>query len=66
MATGALHRESARILAFPNRFGLKADRLDAKGGPVASLGSPRLATVEYGSGWYHDDAINEDRDDAKQ
>lgn len=54
------HRQSATIYQFPTdavrrtagHFG------DAKLVPMIT---PQLPTVEFGSGWYHDEAIQDDQ-----
>lgn len=54
------NRESAKIYAFPARVRTAAvigGGEQAK--PVADLASRRLPKTVFGSGWYHDAAIEE-------
>lgn len=57
--TAGLQRESAKIYQFPSRGRMAAGgrREDAK--PALELTLPRASRVEYGSGWYHEAAIQE-------
>jgi Protein of unknown function (DUF2735) len=49
---------SAKIYQFPARGRFASDSQgDDK--PAANLSSPRIARVASGSGWYHDEAIQE-------
>lgn len=59
MAT-EVHRETAQILAFPRRKPASVTRLGADRSNVVEL-SPRLAHCDFGDGWYHDAAIEDDR-----
>jgi len=54
-------RVSAQIFQFParGRFATAASR-DEKS--VADLTAPRVARIAMGSGWYHDQAIQDERD----
>ena len=54
-----LHRGSAQIYQFParGRFAADAHREDAK--PAANLSSPHAVKAAVGSGWYHEQAIEE-------
>ena len=56
------HRESATIYAFTPR-----DRTGAGGHVVKQMSaeefaSKRVLPTDFGSGWYHDAAIRDDRD----
>ena len=56
MAT-TTHRETAKIYEFPSGGGASRNRSGARG--AAHPASTKIATAEYGSGWYHDDAVEE-------
>ncbi len=54
------HKETAKIYTFPVRArttGPEAYHGSAK--PVADLSAARLPRVDFGSGWYHDAAIQD-------
>lgn len=55
--TTTTHREAAKIYEFPS--GGRASRNRASASSSAHPASPKTAKAEYGSGWYHDDAIEE-------
>jgi hypothetical protein len=59
MTTGG-HRQSATIYQFPTHAVRRtAEHFDdAKLVPMIA---PQLPTVEFGSGWYHDEAIQDDQ-----
>ena len=56
MAT-TTHRESARIYEFP--AGGRAIRKGSSARGLPQMTAPKLAEVEYGNCWYHDDAVEE-------
>jgi hypothetical protein len=58
-------RESAKIYAFPVKGRLTAARRIAQEKQLAEVLS-QAAPAEFGSGWYHDEAIAEARRDAKR
>ena len=61
------NRESAKIYAFPTRVRRAAVvSLGAQSKPVADLSSKRLPKTTFGSGWYHDAAIEEARQQPKR
>jgi hypothetical protein len=55
------HRQSATIYQFPtDAVRRAAGRFhDAKLVPIIT--PPQLPAVEFGSGWYHDEAIQDDQ-----
>lgn len=56
-----LQSQSAKIYAFPARTQHASRRVaeQATVAVVADLASRRLPTVAFGSGWYHDSAIEQ-------
>lgn len=55
--TSQQQRPTAKIYAFPSRpRGAANDRYT----PTQQQAAATLATVEFGSGWYHDAAIEDD------
>jgi hypothetical protein len=54
MTTGPV-RESATIYQFPTRGRFAAEREEA------SNATTRYAKATFGAGWYHDEAIQEER-----
>ena len=61
------NRESAKIYAFPTRVRTAAVvGLGEQAAPVADLASKRLPKTTFGSGWYHDAAIEEARQQPKR
>lgn len=58
--------ETANIYAFPSRALNSGNHRWEGARPVADLTSRRLPRVEFGSGWYHDAAIDEAQQDAKR
>ncbi len=56
--TTTSHRGSAKIYQFPVRG--RAGRRSVNRA-VAELAAARLPRVDFGSGWYHDAAIEEER-----
>jgi hypothetical protein len=54
-------RVSAQIFQFParGRFAAAGNRDDNS---VASIAAPRPARIAMGSGWYHDQAIQDERE----
>ena len=64
--TTNVHRESAKIYQFPVRVRAAAGGHRDGGKPVVEL-SPRVAKASFGSGWYHDAAIQDaERDLGRQ
>jgi hypothetical protein len=62
MTTTGIHRESAKIYAFPTKVRKVADRFHGTTGSVTELAPKRLPVVDYHA-WYHDEAIRDaDRD----
>jgi hypothetical protein len=57
-------QQSAQIYQFPAR--VRATSVSSDFGDVASVMSPRLAKAAFGSGWYHDAAIQEAERPAKK
>ena len=55
--TTIMHRESAKILAFPNRFRMPGSAAVEK--PLPDLAAQRSSVTACGSSWYHDAAIQE-------
>ncbi len=53
------HRETDTILAFPKRT-LERRRPVPVGGDVVDLAARALPLVEFGSGWYHEAAMQEE------
>ena len=58
--TTSVERESAKIYQFPTKRRPATGRFD---GPnfVTTIASPNVAPTEFGSGWYHDEAIADDQ-----
>ena len=54
--TTTTHRDSATIYEFP--LGGRASRSAARS--LKPTEAPKRAEVEYGSGWYHDAAVEEE------
>ncbi|AZN99964.1 DUF2735 domain-containing protein [Mesorhizobium sp. M9A.F.Ca.ET.002.03.1.2] len=52
-------RQSAKILMFPVAARASASNLSGKAKFAAELASLRNVTTDFGSGWYHDAAIEE-------
>jgi Protein of unknown function (DUF2735) len=55
--TTAPHLEPAKIYEFPAGAPTSRNRAGARS--AAHPASPKTAKAEYGSGWYHDAAIEE-------
>ena len=63
------HHESAKIYTFPKRAQTKVEKYSSntdQSNSVVSLGSRRVANVAFGSGWYHEAAIEEAQRDSKR
>lgn len=58
MMTTSVERESAKIYQFPARGRASAGDVLAQAKPAADSASPR-AKIVWGSGWYHDAAIQD-------
>ena len=56
--TTATHREPAKIYEFP--AGGRASRTRSGARELPQMTAPKLAEVEYGNCWYHDDAVDEE------
>jgi hypothetical protein len=56
--TSSVHRGPAKIYQFPLKARTPAGHLD-DGKRAADIASPPIADTEFGSGWYHDEAIEE-------
>ncbi len=50
-------RDSAKIYEFPAAGRTSRNRASTRG--AAHPASPKFAKAEYGSGWYHDAAVEE-------
>ncbi len=58
--TSSVYRGSAKIYQFPLKARPPAAHPDqTKRG--ADIASPPIANTEFGSGWYHDEAIEAER-----
>ena len=52
-------RESARVYQFPTKAAA-ATRRQSQGGQFATdVTAPRMPTVEFGSAWYHEAALQD-------
>jgi len=58
-------RPSAKILTFPVAARLSASNLSGKAKFAAELASMRDHLTDFGSGWYHEAAIEEAQHDRK-
>ena len=64
--TTTFRQETARIYQFRGKAPAAAiQAYRAEGGSVTDLRSPRLAVVEFGSGWYHEAAVKDAERTAK-
>jgi len=54
--------QTAKIYQFPRKFRENAEGNRRIEKPGSDLRAPRVAIVESGSGWYHDAAIQAERD----
>ena len=61
-----LHRETAKIYAFPSRAETSRRSVISQSAPVADLLARRLPRTDFGSGWYHEAAMQEEVVTAKQ
>jgi len=52
-------RGSAKIYQFPPRGRFVGSAQREESNASANLASPRVARIAFGSGWYHDEAIQE-------
>jgi hypothetical protein len=59
--TTNIPRESAKIYKFPARVRNTIDSLRDDSRPAADLASPRVSAAAFGSGWYHEAAIQESK-----
>jgi hypothetical protein len=57
--TVSLHRESAKIYQFPTRVRQTAGCHREQADVVVDPKLPRVAAAAFGSGWYHEAAIEE-------
>jgi Protein of unknown function (DUF2735) len=64
--TASIYRESAKIYVFPTRTRTASTLYHGDPRPVTALNNNRLPVVEFGSGWYHDAAIQETSDPRKR
>jgi hypothetical protein len=55
------HRQSATIYQFPTHAVRRPAGNFGDAKLVPMITPPHLPTVEFGSGWYHDEAIAEDQ-----
>ena len=58
-------RQSAKILMFPVAARVPASNLSGKAKFAAELASLRNVRADFGSGWYHEAAIEEAQQDRK-
>jgi hypothetical protein len=58
-------RQSAKILMFPVAARASASNLSGKAKFAAELASLHNVSTDFGSGWYHEAAIEEERQDRK-
>lgn len=65
MTTTRIHRELAKIYAFPTKVRSTTDDFRGKTGSVKELASKRLPNIACGSAWYHEEAIQNADDDLK-
>jgi hypothetical protein len=56
-----LHRESAKIYKFPTKGRRSSDREAVRPMSVAEFEAQRYPVVECGAGWYHAEAVADDR-----
>jgi hypothetical protein len=64
--TTDVQRESAKIYAFPSRARNTGSSVSEQPSSVVELTARRLPRVEFGSGWYHEAALEEARQDARR
>ncbi len=64
MANTGIHRESAKIYAFPTKMRNATDSFHETTGSVTELASKRMPVVDYHA-WYHDEAIQSAERDLK-
>jgi hypothetical protein len=55
----SIERGSAKIYQFP-AGGRRMSPRATDSGHVVTMSSPPIAQTEFGSGWYHDEAIRDD------
>lgn len=53
------HRETAKIYAFPVKADAARRRLNMQAQMVADIAAQDLPRTDFGSGWYHEAAIEE-------
>lgn len=58
--TTNVERGSAKIYQFPTKRRPPTGRFDGPGF-VSNISSPNVTPTDFGSGWYHDEAIQEDQ-----
>ena len=61
-----IQRESARIYAFPARARKSGSRVNEQPASVVELALRRLPNVDFGSGWYHEAAIEDAQKETKR
>jgi hypothetical protein len=59
--TSNISQESATIYKFPARVRKTGDSHRDDSSPAADLASPRVSAAAFGSGWYHEAAIQESK-----
>ncbi|MBL8583435.1 MAG: DUF2735 domain-containing protein [Rhizobiaceae bacterium] len=57
-----MHTDTAQILAFPKRTRSESSVFGKQNTNVVNLSLHRLPMASIGDGWYHDEAISEQRD----
>ena len=61
-----IQRESARVYAFPVRARKSGSCANEQAASVVELAARRLPKVDFGSGWYHEAAIEEAQKEKKR
>lgn len=56
------HREPAKIYTFPSGGRSRLGGFVSKQMSAEEFSAKRIMPTDFGSGWYHDTAITEDRD----
>ena len=62
----ASHTVSAKIYQFPQKARVDAGVPGGSSRPVAELWGPRLERMDFGSGWYHEAAMQEEAEARKR
>jgi hypothetical protein len=56
-----IRRQSAKIIPFPRRIGSKSVGLRQDDASAPDSRAPPMPAVDFGSGWYHQAAIDAER-----